>query len=142
MWDPQNAMPMLITSRCAENTLYICVYWFEVEKATKGFVDAVVVARQGFRRITRDEGTRKGCSFAKITGRRGSRNEVNRKESPRRKPCLAAFPSRGITIDSRTIGNSFVKGKKFTEKPIQTNSVAEEMVLENFPRQQTIYCSF
>lgn len=71
-----------------------------VEKAARGFVDIVVVVRQGFRRITRDE----GCSFTEITGGvKGERNGVNRKESPGRKPCPTAFPSRRITIDSRTI---------------------------------------
>lgn len=133
----QNAMSMLITSRRRASTR---VGLFEVEKAARGFVDAVVVARPGFRWITRDE----GCSFTEITGGGGGEvggcNEVNRKESPGRKPCPAAFPSRRITIDSRTIVGA---EKKITaEKPIQSNSLAEEMLLENFPRQRTTYCSF
>lgn len=102
-------------------------------------------SRQGFRRITRDEGTRKGCSFAEITGWRGrDTNEVNRKESPGRKPCLAAFPSRGITIDSSYNRQLVREGKKITaEKPIQTEFARRRNgIRELFVTANATYCSF
>lgn len=134
MQGAQNAtLSMLITSRRAEST------------RTRGFVWG---GKSGKRLCRRCRGCASGISpdnsrrrlfFHWNHGTKGERNEVNRKESPGRKPCPAAFPSRGITIDSRTIVRE--EKKLPAEKPIQSNSL-EEMVLENFSRQRTTYCSF
>lgn len=101
--------------RDAQRGRHVHVGLFEVEKAARGFVDVVVVARQGFRRITRDE----GCSFTEITGRRGNAMRlIGRREPPGENLVplhfhLAGLPS--ILVQSR-------EEKKITaEKPIQSN---------------------